>query len=96
MDVPRSADVCASGSQSGGCATWSGSGGFDCLASRMSRYVVMDVGVEGPKNANGIIFPDSTGHGWHSVSGPSDRPQIRMFSKLEFQEGAELDNAIQL
>ena len=60
MDVPRSADVCASGSQSGGCATWSWSGGFACLASRMSCYVVMDVGVEGPNNlnANGMTFPD--------------------------------------
>ena len=47
IDAPRSADVCASGSHSGGCATWSRSGGLTCLASRMSGYAVMDVRAKG-------------------------------------------------
>ena len=61
IDTPRSADVCASGSQSGGCATWSRSGGFTCLASRMTFYVVMDVGVKGSKNVKRYDIP-SLGH----------------------------------
>ena len=61
IDIPRSADVCASGSQSGGCATWSRSGGFTCLASRMTFYVVMDVGVKGYNNVKRYDIP-SLGH----------------------------------
>jgi len=31
----------------------------------------MDVGVEGPKNRNGMIFPDSNPQASHTVSGSS-------------------------
>ena len=57
---PKSAEVWASGSQSGGCATWSCSWDLTCLASRISSYILIYIYRE--RGINGLVMPRNQGH----------------------------------